>query len=65
MDNIFVVAACTAGKATVSCILVSDENLAQPRPDEGREVFITHYRIVGNFRGTKYSWFSNIETFRG
>ena len=23
------------------------------------------YRIVGNFQGTKYSWFSNIETFRG
>ena len=23
------------------------------------------YRIAGNFRGTKYSWFSNIETFRG
>ncbi len=23
------------------------------------------YRIAGNFQGTKYSWFSNIETFRG
>ncbi len=23
------------------------------------------YRIAGNFRGTKYLWFSNIETFRG
>ncbi len=23
------------------------------------------YRIAGNFRGTKYSWFINIETFRG
>ncbi len=23
------------------------------------------YRIAGNFRGTKYSWFSNIEKFRG
>ncbi len=23
------------------------------------------YRIAGNFRGTKYSWFSNLETFRG
>ena len=26
---------------------------------------VLKYRIAGNFRGTKYSWFSNIETFRG
>ncbi len=27
---------------------------------------VVNYRIAGNFRGTKYSWFSNIiETFRG
>ena len=29
------------------------------------EKHIIIYCIAGNFRGTKYSWFSNIETFRG
>ncbi len=28
-------------------------------------LFTCMYCIAGNFRGTKYSWFSNIKTFRG
>ena len=55
---------CTGDGSSTTGVFDGEAAICECEPMQN-VTLVVKYRIAGNFRGTKYSWFSNIETFRG